>query len=204
MQGSIQKNYLEISQMIQATRISMPYIEQGFYMENDLLHIQNLIYEIRGNKVMLDKDLAQLYGVPTHRLNEAVKRNSKRFPVDFMFQLDEIEWKSLRSQIAISNINRGGRRFAPYVFTEQGVSMLSTVLNSNLAIEININIMRAFVKLRHYAFSQPETNEQIAELRKLLMLYIEKNDKRVNEIIIALNNLIEHPKESKRIGFTTE
>ena len=162
-----------------------------------------MIYEIRGFKVMLDSDLAKLYEVPTYRLNEAVKRNIKRFPSDFMFQLTDEEWKGLRSQIAISKGNRGGRRSAPFVFTEQGIAMLSTVLNSERAIDVNINIMRAFVNLRHYAFSQTAANEQVAELRKLLMLYIEKNDKRVNEIIIALNNLIEQPKKTKTIGFST-
>ena len=153
---------------------------------------------------MLDSDLAELYGVPTYRLNESVKRNPKRFPEDFMFQLVEDEWKSLRSQFAISNKNRGGRRYMPFVFTEQGVSMLSSVLNSECAIEVNIQIMRAFVQLRYFVISQSGTNEQIAELRKLLMLYIEKNDKRVNEIIIALNNLIKKPPQAKRIGFVTD
>jgi len=173
-------------------------------MANKLAQIKNMIYEIRGQKVMLDSDLAILYDVPTHRLNEAVKRNVKRFPPDFMFQLTEDEWGSfLISQIAISKDNRGGRRFAPFVFTEQGISMLSTVLNSERAIEVNINIIRTFVKLRHYVHSQSGTNEQIAELRKLLMLYIEKNDKRVNEIIIALNNLIEQPEKTQKIGFNT-
>jgi hypothetical protein len=104
----------------------------------------------------------------------------------------------------ISKNNRGGRRYAPYVFTEQGVSMLSSVINSEPAIEVNINIMRTFVKLRHYVLSKTDINGQIAELRKLLMLYIEKNDKRVNEIIIALNNLIEHPPKTKKIGFNAE
>ena len=172
-------------------------------MAGKLTQIQNMIYEIRGFKVMLDSDLAKLYEVPTYRLNEAVKRNIKRFPSDFMFQLTDEEWKGLRSQIAISKGNRGGRRSAPFVFTEQGIAMLSTVLNSERAIDVNINIMRAFVNLRHYAFSQTAANEQVAELRKLLMLYIEKNDKRVNEIIIALNNLIEQPKKTKTIGFST-
>jgi len=101
----------------------------------------------------------------------------------------------------ISKRNRGGRRYVPYVFTEQGVSMLSSVINSERAIKVNIDIMRTFVQLRHYVFDKSDTNEQIAELRKLLMLYIEKNDKRVNEIIIALNNLIEKPPKTKRIGF---
>jgi hypothetical protein len=103
-----------------------------------------------------------------------------------------------------SKSNRGGRRYAPYVFTEQGVSMLSSVINSERAIEVNINIMRNFVQLRHYVIGRADTNEQIAELRKLLMLYIEKNDKRVNEIIIALNNLISQPPRTKRIGFNAE
>lgn len=93
-------------------------------MENDLIPIQNLIYEIRGHKVMLDSDLALLYGVPTFRLNEAVKRNIKRFPINFMFQLTKDEYNSLTSQFAISKSKRGGRRFMPYVFTEQGVAML--------------------------------------------------------------------------------
>jgi hypothetical protein len=172
-------------------------------MKKEIMKIQNMIYEIRGYKVMIDSDLAQLYEVPTHQLNQAVKRNAKRFPVDFMFQLTEDEWDSLRSQIVISKNSRGGRRYAPNAFTEHGVSMLSTVLNSERAIEINIQIMRTFVQLRHYAIAKPDTNSQIAELRKLLMLYIEKNDKRVNDIIIALNNLIAQPKPTKRIGFNT-
>jgi len=171
-------------------------------MADELTPIQNMIHEIRGQKVMLDSDLARLYGVETYRLNEAVKRNAKRFPPDFMFQLTDEEWNNtLISQIAISKKNRGGRRFAPFVFTEQGISMLSSVLNTERAIDVNIQIMRAFVKLRQFVFSQSGTDEQIAELRKLLMLYIEKNDKRVNDIIIALNNLIEKPKETKKIGF---
>ena len=169
-------------------------------MTNELAQIQNMIYEIRGQKVMLDRDLAVLYEVEVKRLNEAVKRNITRFPEDFMFQLTNDEWNSLRSQFATSKDedemdslrsqivtskdNRGGRRYLPYVFTEQGVAMLSSVINSGRAIEVNISIMRAFVQLRHYVLSQSK-DEQIADLRKLLMLYIERNDKRVNEIIIA-------------------
>jgi hypothetical protein len=170
-------------------------------MANKLTQIQNMIYEIRGQKVMLDSDLAALYDVELRSLNQAVKRNVERFPLDFMFQLTDDEWNSLRSQIVISKSSRGGRRYLPYVFTEQGVSMLSSVINSKQAIKVNINIMRAFVQLRHYVLDKSDTNEQIAELRKLLMLYIEKNDKRVNEIIIALNNLIEKPPKTNRIGF---
>jgi hypothetical protein len=109
---------------------------------------------------MIDVDLAELYGVPTHRLNEQVKRNRKRFPKDFMFQLTKEEAERLRSQIAISKIGRGGRRSLPYVFTEQGVAMLSTVLNSECAIEVNITIMRAFVKLRQMLESNAELNRK--------------------------------------------
>jgi len=184
--------------------------------ENKVISIQDLIFEVRDQKVMLDRDLADLYGVEVKALNQSVKRNIDRFPVDFMFQLTQDEWENLRSHFVTSSLH-GGRRYAPFVFTEQGVSMLSSVINSKRAIEVNINIMRTFVKLRHYIFFQGDMNEskqnlqtpfvQIIELRKLLMLYIEKNDKRVNDIIIALNNLIEQPKkvkETKRIGFSTD
>jgi phage regulator Rha-like protein len=167
-----------------------------------------MIYEIRGQKVMFDSDLADLYGVELKVMNQAVKRNIRRFPPDFMFQLTNDEWDSLRSQIVTSKNNRGGRRYAPYVFTEQGVSMLSSVINSERAIEVNINIMRAFVKLRHLVLAKSDTNEQIAELRKLLMVYIEntdsrlsKHDKAIDQIIIALNNLIKKPPKTKPIGF---
>ena len=95
-------------------------------------------------------------------------------------------------------------RFNPYVFTEQGIAMLSGLLNSDIAINVNIQIMRAFVRLRHYVFTKTDTNEQIDELRKLLLLYMENNDSRVNEIIVALNNLIAKPPETRRIGFTAE
>jgi hypothetical protein len=111
-------------------------------------HITQSILVFRGHKVLLDEDLATLYGVPTGVLVQAVKRNAKRFPEGFMFQLTAAEWTVLRSRIVIPTSSRGGRRFAPYVFTEQGVAMLSSVLGSERAIAINIEIMRAFVKLR--------------------------------------------------------
>jgi len=169
-------------------------------MKKETLPIQNMIYEIRGQKVMLDNDLAALYEVETFNLNKAVKRNIERFPEDFMFQITKDEWENLIFHFGISSLQHGGRRFMPYAFTEQGVAMLASVLNSPKAIIVNINIMRAFVELRHYVHSKSK-NEQIGELRKLLMLYIEKNDRRVNEIIIALNNLIEQPPKTKTIGF---
>jgi len=169
--------------------------------EKTIIPIQDMIYEIRGQKVMLDSDLAKLYEIRTKNLNKAVKRNKERFPEFFMFQLAEEEFNSLRFQTGTSNERKGGRRYLPYVFTEHGVLMLSSVLNSKKAVEINIEIMRTFVQLRRYVISQSGTSEQIAELRKLLLLYIDKNDKRVNDIVIALNNLIEQPKPAKKIGF---
>lgn len=175
-------------------------------MKDGITQIKDMIYEIRGQKVMLDRELANLYGIELRSLNQAVKRNIGRFPSDFMFQLTDDEWKNLRSQIVI--FNNDTRKYKPYAFTEQGVSMLSSVINSERAIEVNINIMRAFVKLRHYVLSKSDTNEQIAELRKLLMVYIENTDyklsnqdKTIEQIIIALNNLIEQPPKTKKIGF---
>jgi phage regulator Rha-like protein len=169
-------------------------------MTNTLKQIQNMIYDIRDQKVMLDRDLALLYGVELKVMNQAVKRNIDRFPSDFMFQLTDEEWKTLRSQIV--TFSKDLRKYKPYAFTEHGILMLSSVLNSKEATKINIQVMRVFVQMRHYVLSQSATGEQISDLRKLLMLYIEKNDKRVNEIIIALNNLIEQPPKTKKIGFT--
>ena len=160
-----------------------------------------MIHEIRGQKIILDSDLAVLYEVETFNLNKAVKRNIERFPEDFMFRLTKLEWEDLIFQIGMPSSKHGGRRSMPYAFTEQGVAMLASVLNSPKAVNVNINIMRTFVKLRHYAFSQTGSGDEISELRKLLMLYIEKNDNRVNEIIIALNNLIGQPPKTKTIGF---
>ncbi len=120
--------------------------------------IQRAIRELRGHKVMLDADLAALYGVQTRELVQAVKRNAARFPADFMFRFAPSEVASLRSQSVISNGGRGGRRTAPYAFTEQGVAMLSSVLRTRRAVRVNIEIMRAFVRLRRYL----QTHEQLA------------------------------------------
>ncbi len=173
---------------------------------DELIPIQNLIYEIRGHKVMLDSDLARLYGVETKRLNEAVKRNIKRFPINFMFQLNKEEFKNLKSQIATSSW--GGVRKLPYAFTEHGITMLASVLNSDKAIEISIKVVETFIALRKYALSQTSKNSEIDELRKMLMLHIDNTDNRFNEneatirqIINVLNNLIEKPRETKQIGF---
>jgi hypothetical protein len=173
---------------------------------DEVLPLQNMIHEIRGHKVMIDSDLAALYQVENRSLNQAVKRNLGRFPEDFMFQLTQEEWGALRSQIVTSKEEekRGGRRVAPYAFTEHGILMLSSVLKSDIAIEINIKIMRVFVQMRRYVLSQTGTNEQIVELRKLLLLYIERNDKRVDDIIRALNSFIVSPPVSKPIGFRAD
>jgi hypothetical protein len=169
---------------------------------NKLTGIQRIIHDIRGVKVILDRDLAGLYQIETRVLNQTVKRNIKRFPEDFMFQLSAEEFTNLMSHFVTSN--RGGVRKLPIAFTEQGIAMLSGLLNSDIAISVNIQIMRAFVELRHHLLAESDTGEQISELRKLLLLYIEKNDKRVNDIIIALNNLIAKPPETKSIGFRLE
>lgn len=135
--------------------------------------IQSKIYEIRGQQVMIDKDLAGLYQVEVKRLNESVKRNLKRFPEDFMFQLTTEEWLNLKSQFATSSW--GGTRKLPYAFTELGVSMLSSILNSELAIEVNINIMRAFVAVRRFIANPPV--DRVSELQnelKELKSYIEE------------------------------
>ena len=137
---------------------------------DELQNIQNLIYVIRGQRVMLDFDLAKMYGVETRALNQAVKRNIERFPVDFMFQLTKGEFEILKSQIVISKPaeKRGGTQKLPYAFTEQGVAMLSSVLHSHLAIQVNINIIRAFVAIRQMisALPTPDVTADVAQLRK--------------------------------------
>lgn len=178
-------------------------------MTKKLLPIQDMIYEIRKQKVMLDTDLAALYDVEIKRLNEAVKRNLKRFPQEFMFKLTDNEWKILRSQIA--TFNKDKRKYKPYAFTEHGILMLSSVLNSDKAIEINIQIMKIFVSMRQQVLSLKGNKLQITELRKLLLLHIENSenkfseyDKTIGKILYILDNLIEKPPKTKRIGFYTD
>ena len=167
---------------------------------NSLIEVKNLIYEIRGYKVMLDSDLADLYEVPTKRLNEAVKRNLARFPKHYMFQLTNEEFESLRSQIATSNKTRGGRRYMPYVFTEQGVAMLSTVLNSEKAIQINIKIIDTFVQMRQWALDNKELTKRVADIENYLMNYAKDNNKEIEKIYEAIDLLMDRTKPSK-IGF---
>lgn len=171
-------------------------------MEN-LIQIKNLIYEIRGNKVMLDSGLADLYEVPTFRLNEAVKRKRARFPQNFMFQLTKEEYDFLISQFAISKTGRGGRRTLPYVFTEQGVAMLSSVLNSEKAIQINIQIMNTFVQMRQWAMENKDLARRVAELENYFIEHCKDNKTDMREIYEAIDLLMDRTKPAK-IGFNTE
>lgn len=142
---------------------------------NELQVIQSKIYEIRGQKVMIDRDLAEMYDVPTKVLNQAVKRNIDRFPSDFMFQLTDKELEDWRSQFVTSNSIKMGMRRKPYAFSELGVAMLSSVLNSKTAIQVNINIMRAFVVIRQMLITSPISKTTMLQQElKELKEYIEE------------------------------
>ena len=189
---------------------------------NKIQTIQNKIYEIRGQRVMLDRDLAELYQVTTGNLNKAVKRNIRRFPPDFMFQLTKDEFDILKSDLIFQNgtSNWGGTRKLPYAFTEQGLAMLSGVLTSDTAIDVNISIMRAFVAIRRMATAlpKPQDNADVAQLRKDfedLKLDIEdilhdQNDinestrlqlETISTALAELQSKEPRPKPRRRIGF---
>ena len=160
--------------------------------------VMNKIYLIRGQKVMLDRDLAELYDVETKVLNQSVKRNSERFPEDFMFQLTEEEWKSLRSQIVTSKIGRGGARYLPMAFTEQGVAMLSSVLNSKTAIRVNIQIIRVFTRMREKIMTHKDILLQLEKIEKKLA----GHDDDITLIFQYLKQLLNPPQTPRRkIGF---
>lgn len=163
--------------------------------------IAHSILLLRGQKVLLDADLAELYGVETKVLVQAVKRNLERFPDDFMFQLDAEEFAALRSQSVTSNTGRGGRRYAPYAFTEQGVAMLSTVLSSPQAIAVNIEVMRAFVRLREMLAGNKELAAKLGELERKL----KGHDQAIAGILDAIRQLMAPPPAPKKrpIGFVT-
>ena len=208
--------------------------------------VESKIFLIRGKQVMVDRDLAELYGVETKRITEAVKRNIERFPEEFRFQLTSEEYEFLRSQFVTSkekdeslrsqivtlenektilrsqfatlkNENEDLRgkhsKYLPYVFTEQGVAMLSAVLHSQTAVQVSIRIMNAFVQLRHYVSSQivkTDDKAELTEIRRLLLLHIDHcdkkfsdQDKKINRIIQVLNNLIEEPQPKRKIGFVS-
>lgn len=173
-------------------------------MEISLL--QQKIFDIRGHTVMLDFDLAELYETETKRLKESVRRNKSRLPPDFMFELTKEELTSLRTQFATSN-KRGGTRYLPFAFTEQGVAMLSGVLNTEKAIQMNIAIMRAFVEIRRFALNYKDLAVQINEIRKTVSSHSEQ----LNQIYDAIENMMEEKQDKleekkqwakrERIGF---
>ena len=168
---------------------------QDLVMEQKIL---NRIHITRGEKVMLDRDLAEMYAVETKVFNQSVKRNIERFPKDLMFTLSEKEWDNLRSQIVTSSW--GGSRYRSNVFTEQGVAMLSSVLNSKTAIEVNIRIIRVFTKLKEYALTHKEILLQLAKFEK----EVKGNSKDIENIFIVLKELLEKqskPAPRNKIGF---
>jgi hypothetical protein len=164
----------------------------------ELEHIKNTIHEIRGMKVILDFELAKMYQTETKRLKESVKRNAQRFPDDFMFELTPEEWTNLRSQIATSSW--GGKRYLPFAFTEQGVAMLSSVLHSEVAIDVNISIMRAFVMMRQWALTHQELSKRLDALEQ-------QYGQKFKDIEQVLNFLIQkdqkktQQQQRDRIGF---
>lgn len=160
--------------------------------------IQQMVHVVRGQRVMLDFDLARLYGVPTSALNQAVRRNADRFPEDFAHQLTYQEFTGLMSQIVISKTGRGGRQKLPWAFTEHGVAMLSSVLRSPTAVRVNIEIMRIFVRLRRLMATPGELVEQLTRLAETVQLH----DGQIKAIAQVLNKLMEQPVEPKYpIGF---
>ena len=171
---------------------------------DEVTNIQNLIYEIRGYKVMLDSDLAMLYEVETKVLNQAVKRNIERFPEDFMFQLTKQEWNTfkVRSQI-VTSPKGGGRQYLPYVFTEQGVSMLSSVLKSKRAIQINVQIMRTFVAMRRWAIENKELGQRLTELEQYFIEHCKDQKQDMQKIYEAIGLLMDRTK-SREIGFNVK
>ncbi|MHB1880839.1 MAG: ORF6N domain-containing protein [Acidithiobacillus sp.] len=171
---------------------------------NNIVAVEMLsqrIHFIRGQKVMLDADLAELYGVTTKRFNEQVKRNLDRFPPDFMFQLDNEEHTALRSQIATSNTGRGGRRYPPYAFTEHGAIMAATVLNSAKAIEMSVFVVRAFIQLREMLSTHKELAAQLEALERT----VSTHDQAIAGLINAIRELMRTPDtKSRSIGFTAD
>ncbi|SUJ30517.1 ORF6N domain [Sphingobacterium spiritivorum] len=167
------------------------------------------IYLIRGQRIILDRDLAQLYNVETRVLKQAVRRNIDRFPEDFMFEMSDTELKDWRSQNVISNLDKKGLRYSPFCFTEQGVAMLSSVLNSKLAIQINIQIMRIFTRIRQFITDNTQVQLEIAELRNAVEILAKKQnsyDKSLDVLFNCLDLLqekteIRKQKEIEKIGF---
>jgi hypothetical protein len=174
--------------------------ENGLTIPDEL--VMNKIYLIRNQKVMLDSDLAELYQVETKALNQQVKRNLKRFPADFMFQLTTNEWDVMRSQFVTASQNKRNINASPYVFTEQGVAMLSSVLKSDRAIEVNIQIMRIFTKIRQILFDNTDLRLDIEKMKKKF----DNQDKNMEIVFRYLDELLEkkeNPIERNKIGYKT-
>jgi hypothetical protein len=168
----------------------------------ELQIIQKNIFEVRGQRVMLDKYLAELYGVPTKALNLAVKRNSKRFPSDFMFQLTEEEYERLRFQIETSKKEgRGGSRYRPFAFTEHGITMLSSVLRSDTAINVNISIVRAFILLKQYNNNFKFLQKRIDELENKFNRKIENINEVIEMLLMQPEQKVKKEPKRKKIGF---
>ena len=163
--------------------------------------IERAIHVVRGQRVILDSELAQLYGVTTAALNQAVKRNARRFPGDFAFQVSAQDFVSLKSQTVISKTGRGGRSKRPWAFTEHGVAMLSSVLRSSTAAKVNIEIVRTFVRLRRLMATPGELVEQLKQLAETVQLH----DDQIRAISQVLQQMLEQPaKPARRIGFRRE
>jgi hypothetical protein len=170
--------------------------------------IMTLIMTVRGKRVILDRDLAALYGVPTFRFNEAVKRNRNRFPEDFMFQLTRDEAASLTSQFAMSKSGRGGRRTLPYAFTEHGTVMAANILRSPKAIQMSVFVVRAFIRMRQMLVGQRGLARKLAELEEELTARLDIHETAINEILGQIKRLLSSPPEpqqpKRRIGFLVE
>ncbi len=165
-------------------------------------HIAQSILILRGQRVMLDSDLAELYGASTKRFNEQVRRNLERFPADFMFQVTVEDLARLRSQFATSKPGRGGRRYSPYVFTEHGAIMAAMILNSPRAVEMSVYIVRAFVQLRELLTSNKELAKRLDELEARITRKLATHDQAITEIIKTIRQLMAQPEPRKRpIGF---
>jgi hypothetical protein len=174
-------------------------------MKNEMIRLEEvitMIYWIRNEKVMLDRDLAKLYGVETKVLKQAVKRNIERFPSDFMFILNNQEFTNWRSQFVTSNAEKMGLRYPPMAFTEQGVAMLSSVLNSKIAIQVNIQIIRAFVMLRHELINFDKIQIRIDKMEHEIRAELSEHQDKIQLILEAIKQLIASPqKERRQIGY---
>ena len=177
-------------------------MEQTAIVPIDASHIRELVYTVRGVQVMLDADLARLYQVETKNLNKAANRNTERFPEDFRFQLTKEEYESLRFQFGTSNEKepqgRGGRRYYPYVYTEQGISMLSSVLRSSVAINVSVSIMRAFVEMRRFIAHNAQLFERIERVELKQLTYQKETDEKFEQIFDFIHS---HTESSQKIFF---